>query len=75
MRNAFVSVYRFYRDGFAEMRLGKVLWLVILIKLFIIFIILRLFFLPNTLNEKAANGDIAEYVSSQLVERSHENTR
>ena len=62
MRNAFVSVYRFYRDGFAEMRLGKVLWLVI-------------FFLPNTLNEKAANGDKAEYVSSQLVERSHENTR
>ena len=57
MRNAFVSVYRFYRNGFAEMRLGKVLWLVILIKLFIIFIILRLFFLPNTLNEKAANGD------------------
>ena len=42
-------VYRFYADGFRSMTLGRTLWAVILIKLFIMFAILRLFFFPDIL--------------------------
>ena len=45
--SAFIRIYRFYLEGFREMKLGKTLWLIILVKLFIMFFILRLFFFPN----------------------------
>lgn len=38
------SIYAFYRDGFREMRVGRTLWLIILVKLFIMFAVLKLFF-------------------------------
>ena len=46
------SVYTFYRDGFRGMTLGKKLWKIILIKLFVMFVILKLFFFPNFLNTR-----------------------
>lgn len=48
------------------MTLGKTLWLVILIKLFIIFAILKIFFFPNTLKQNAPKGQEAYYVEQQL---------
>ena len=42
-------VYRFYADGFRSMTLGRTLWAVILIKLFIMFAVLKLFFFPDFL--------------------------
>ena len=42
--NILYKVYRLYADGFRTMTLGRVLWAVILIKLFVIFVVLRLFF-------------------------------
>ncbi len=44
------SVWRFYRDGFRNMTWGRTLWLVIIIKLFIIFVVLRLFFFHPALS-------------------------
>ena len=32
-------IYHFYLEGFREMKLGKTLWLIILVKLFILFFI------------------------------------
>ena len=58
-----------YYDGFRSMRLGKTLWAIILIKLFIIFAILKVFFVPNGLKEHAV-GDEAGYVAGSLIERS-----
>ena len=58
-----------YVDGFRNMRLGKTLWAIILIKLFIIFVILKLFFFPNFLSRNATDGDKAGYVSNELVKR------
>ncbi|MCR5239463.1 MAG: DUF4492 domain-containing protein [Prevotella sp.] len=58
-----------YYDGFRSMRLGKTLWAIILIKLFIIFAILKVFFFPNFLKEHAG-GDEAGYVAGSLIERS-----
>lgn len=47
---------------------GKKVWIIILIKLFIIFAILRLFFFPDFLN-KNFNTDArkSEYVLDQLI--------
>ena len=59
-----------YYDGFRNMRLGKTLWAIILIKLFIMFAILKVFFFPNFLKEHA-QGDEAGYVASEIIERSH----
>ena len=67
--SAFIRIYRFYLEGFREMKLGKTLWLIILVKLFIMFFILRLFFFPNYLNEAAGEGDKEDYVSSELIMR------
>ena len=61
-------VFDLYYDGFRNMRLGRTLWAIILIKLFIIFAVLKLFFFPNFLKEQA-KGDEAGYVATELVER------
>ena len=39
-----VNIWRFYRDGFREMTWGRTLWILILVKLFVLFAILRPFF-------------------------------
>jgi len=71
MRNPLFSVVRFYFEGFREMKLGKTLWLIILIKLFVIFVILKVFFFPDFLNSKfKSESQKADFVGSQLVERS-----
>jgi hypothetical protein len=68
-KNGFLyRVYDLYVDGFRHMRLGKTLWAIILIKLFIIFVVLKLFFFPDFLKQNA-KGDEASYVASELVER------
>jgi len=61
------NVWHLYYDGFRSMTLGRTLWAVILVKLFIIFVILKLFFFPNYIKEHAHEGDEAEFVSSQLL--------
>ncbi len=47
------------------MTLGRTLWLVILIKLFIIFFVLKVFFFPNYLKQHA-KGNEAEFVATEL---------
>ena len=59
-------VWDLYYDGFRNMTLGKTLWAIILIKLFIIFAILKVFFFPNFLKQHAEKGQEAEYVATQL---------
>ena len=63
------KVYRFYIDGVRSMTVGRVLWTVILIKLVVIFLVLKLFFFPDVLKLKAADGDRAGYVARELIER------
>lgn len=67
--NILYKVYRLYADGFSQMRLGRVLWTIILIKLFVIFVILKLFFFPDVLKQKAQDGDRAAYVAGELTTR------
>lgn len=67
--NLIRRVLLFYYDGFRNMRLGKTLWLIILIKLFIIFIVLKLFFFPNYIKENTREGGEADFVTTQLEGR------
>jgi len=63
-------VFRFYYEGFRSMTLGKTLWAIILIKLFIMFAILKVFFFPNFLNSRfESDEEKAAYVSEQLTEK------
>ena len=66
--NFLYRVYDLYVDGFRHMRLGKTLWAIILIKLFIIFVVLKIFFFPNFLKQHAV-GDEPGFVANELVER------
>ena len=67
-RNSFLyRVYDLYVDGFRSMKLGRTLWAIILIKLFVIFVILKLFFFPNFIKEHAPDGDESEFVATQVL--------
>ena len=48
----FGKILKFYTHGFASMKLGKTLWAVILIKLFIIFVLLKFFIFDENLDSK-----------------------
>ncbi|ECP8663460.1 DUF4492 domain-containing protein [Campylobacter jejuni] len=37
------QIFNFYKEGFKNLTLGKILWKIIFIKLFVMFVILKLF--------------------------------
>lgn len=53
-----LSVWQFYRDGFRSMTWGRTLWVIILLKLFIMFAILRVFFFKPALSGMDENEKI-----------------
>ena len=62
------KIFNFYYTGFKEMKVGKQLWLIILIKLFIMFAILKLFFFPNFLKSNFdSDQERSDYVIEQLT--------
>ena len=67
------KIYDFYAEGFRNMKLGKLLWCIILLKLFIIFFVLKLFFFPKYLNRYGGEEEKQEYVSSELIQRANSN--
>ncbi|MBR5435972.1 MAG: DUF4492 domain-containing protein [Muribaculaceae bacterium] len=68
--NIFVRVWRFYIDGFRSMTVGKTLWAIILVKLFVLFFILKLFFFPNILSRDYDNdADRAKAVAANLLNK------
>ena len=68
--NILYKIYHLYYDGFRSMTLGRTLWAIILIKLFVIFVVLKLFFFPNFLKQHA-EGNEAEFVATQLLDIEH----
>jgi Na+/H+ antiporter NhaD/arsenite permease-like protein len=65
----FKKIYHFYREGFHNMsKTSKTLWIIVLVKLFIMFVVLKIFFFPNFLNSKFdTKEEKAEYVREQLI--------
>ena len=67
--NTVKKVFRFYYTGFKNMSsVGKTLWIIILIKLFIMFAILKPFFFPNFLNKNfSTEQEKNKYLIEQLT--------
>ena len=68
MRRAYISIYNFYRDGFKNMTWGRQLWWIILLKLILLFLVLRVFFFKPVLAGKSEVQKI-EHVSEQLIKQ------
>lgn len=62
--------FMMYVDGFKNMsKTSRLLWVIILVKLFIMFAILKVFFFPNFLNSVASTEEEkAEYVIEKLTQ-------
>lgn len=67
--NFLYKVFDLYYDGFRHMTLGKTLWMVILVKIFIIFVVLKLFFFPNFLSQHAEEGEEDDFVATEMMSR------
>lgn len=63
----FGRIVKFYADGFRSMTLGRTLWCIILLKLFIMFAVLKAFFFPAYL--QGSEQDKVQTVSSELTNR------
>ncbi len=67
-KNIFQRVFSFYYEGFKGMSIGRTLWLIILIKLFVMFAILKIFFFPNFLKTNfETDQERGDYVLEQLI--------
>jgi hypothetical protein len=62
------KVYLLYKDGFRSMTLGRTLWKIIFLKLFVMFAILKVFFFPNYLKTNFVTEEQrADHVLDQLA--------
>lgn len=67
-RNIFSRVFNFYYQGFRTMTWGKQVWAIIIIKLFIMFAILKIFFFPDLLKSNfETDQERSDYVIEQLT--------
>ena len=64
----FFRVFRFYRDGFRAMDVGRTLWIVIVVKLIVIFAMLRLLFFAPALGGMDSS-ERAATVMERMTER------
>lgn len=63
-------VWTFYYEGFKSMTVGKTLWAIILVKLFIFFVIMKMLFFPNLLKKNfSTDEERAEHVRTELINR------
>ncbi len=65
----FYRVFDLYYEGFRHMKLGKTLWTIILIKLFIMFAVLKVFFFPNFLGQHTEEGGEPDFVATEMIDR------
>ncbi|MCL2649448.1 MAG: DUF4492 domain-containing protein [Candidatus Azobacteroides sp.] len=66
----FSNIIHLYTDGFKNMTWGKTLWIIILVKLLIMFAILKIFFFPDLLKSNFnTDKERSEEVSKELINR------
>lgn len=71
MKNAIISIWKFYVEGFRNMTWGRQLWWLILLKVIILFVLLRGFFFKPVLSGKS-DDERSEYVGAQLIDTQSE---
>lgn len=62
------SIANFYIDGFKNMTWGRPLWMLIILKLIILFAILRVFFFKPVLAGKSED-ERSEFVGVMLIQK------
>ena len=67
--NLFSRVIDLYVDGFRHMTIGRTLWAVIIVKLIIIFGVLKLFFFPNYIGTHAEKEQEADFVAGEVMKK------
>ena len=68
MKLIFKNIFQFYYQGFKGMTVGKKLWLIIIIKLILIFVVLKIFFFPDFLKTHfKTDAERSNYVIEQLT--------
>ncbi|GAB4297678.1 MAG: hypothetical protein Kow0068_21840 [Marinilabiliales bacterium] len=64
----FINIWRFYYEGFRGLpKWAKTLWTIIIIKLFVMFFIFKLFFFKSYLNRFDNEQEKANYVIQELT--------
>ena len=66
MKNVIHTVTNFYVDGFRRMTWGRQLWWIIILKLVILFAVLRMFFFKPAM-EGMSEDEKIEHVSEALI--------
>lgn len=66
MKKLLLTIWNFYVDGFRSMTWGRQLWWIILLKVIVLFVILRAFFFQPVLDGKSEQECI-EHVGDQLT--------
>lgn len=65
------TIIEMYLEGFASLKVGKTLWMLIALKLLIFFAIIKTLFFPNYLQERFDNDhDRAAHVMQHLSKES-----
>lgn len=63
-------IWDLYYDGFRSMTIGKTLWLIIFLKLFIFFVVMKLLFFPNILKrDYNTDEERADHVRNELLKK------
>jgi len=62
------KIYLFYVEGFKSMKIGKKLWLLIAIKLFVLLVVVKWLFFPDVLQTKfRTDVQRSNYILEQLT--------
>ena len=68
MKSRIISIWNFYVEGFRNMTWGRTLWWLILLKVIVLFAVLRAFFFQPVLSGKTEEQKI-EHVGMQLIQK------
>ena len=66
MKNTLRSVWNLYADGFRNMTWGRPLWMLIFLKVIVLFLVLRMFFFEPVLSGKS-DAEKSVHVGKELV--------
>lgn len=66
MKRRIAAIYNFYVEGFKNMTWGRQLWWLILLKVILLFLVLRAFFFKPVLADKSEKQKI-EHVGNELT--------
>ncbi|MDE6541669.1 MAG: DUF4492 domain-containing protein [Muribaculaceae bacterium] len=73
--NIATRIVRFYADGFRNMTIGRTLWAIIIVKLVVLFAVLKLFFFPDILasgydSDEARAGAVRQALTTSKTKES-----